>query len=96
METTPLDTWAITVTDQGPGIAPEAMEKLFRPYFTTKPGGTGIGLAIAHRVVRDHGGQLTAENRPEPPAGDGLGSGAVFRIVLPLASGERVATIGQQ
>ncbi len=96
VETTPLDTWAITVTDQGPGIAPEAMEKLFRPYFTTKPGGTGIGLAIAHRVVRDHGGQLTAENRPEPPAGDGLGSGAVFRIVLPLASGERVATIGQQ
>lgn len=93
--TTHRGVWSITVTDQGPGIGPEAREKLFRPYFTTKPGGTGIGLAIAHRVARDHGGNLTAENRPEPPTNPDFGPGALFRIELPLASGEKVATIGQ-
>jgi signal transduction histidine kinase len=86
VETTQLHTWTITVTDQGPGIGPEAMEKLFHPYFTTKPGGTGIGLAIAHRVAKDHGGQLTAENRSETSEDGRLGPGAVFRIELPLAS----------
>ena len=77
--------WTITVSDQGPGIPSDAMDKLFRPYFTTKSGGTGIGLAIAHRVVREHGGKLTAENRQETPANADLGPGAVFRIELPLA-----------
>ena len=80
--------WEITVTDEGPGVPPGSHERLFRPYFTTKPGGTGIGLAIAHRVVRDHGGRITAENRSGPPLNPGFGPGATFKIEIPLATGE--------
>jgi signal transduction histidine kinase len=88
IETRDCGSWTITVEDQGPGLSPEAEGKLFRPYFTTKPGGTGIGLAIAHRVVREHGGQLTAENRSETPGNADFGPGAVFRIEIPLAQVE--------
>ncbi|MDE6270143.1 MAG: HAMP domain-containing histidine kinase, partial [Muribaculaceae bacterium] len=49
----------ITVADNGPGIAPEMAENLFQPFFTTKPGGCGVGLAISRQIVRRHGGDLT-------------------------------------
>ena len=49
----------LTVSDSGPGIAPEIKDKIFDPYFTTKSDGTGIGLSISHRIVTDHGGSLT-------------------------------------
>src|SRR5262249_38679412 len=61
--------------DNGPGIAPEARKNLFVPFFTTKPGGTGIGLALVRQIVLGHGGVVTAEDRP--------GGGTMMRVVLP-------------
>jgi signal transduction histidine kinase len=51
----------LMVRDQGPGIDPEMGEKIFEPYFTTKIGGTGLGLALTRRVVEDHGGTLSIQ-----------------------------------
>jgi signal transduction histidine kinase len=66
----------VEVEDSGPGIAPENLPKLFKPFFSTKSEGTGLGLAFTEKVFRAHGGQIEALNRPE--------GGAVFRIILPL------------
>jgi PAS domain S-box-containing protein len=66
----------LTVSDSGPGIAPETKDKIFDPYFTTKSDGTGIGLSICHRIVTDHGGSLTVSDSD-------LG-GAEFRIKIPI------------
>lgn len=63
--------------DNGPGIPPEQVARLFQPFHTTKPGGTGLGLALVHRVVEAHGGTLGVEGRP--------GLGAVFTFALPPA-----------
>ncbi|MBK7404797.1 MAG: HAMP domain-containing histidine kinase [Phycisphaerales bacterium] len=91
------DTWDLCVEDDGPGIGEEALANLFRPYFTTKKGGTGIGLAIAQRVVREHHGTIRAENLPfEPSRPVGTGPGARFRIELPLATAGTSATISQE
>lgn len=68
--------WAtISIEDTGPGIAPADFQKIFIPFFTTKSGGHGVGLALAHRVVSEHGGNLTVRNAPD--------GGAVFTIRLP-------------
>ncbi|MFH0980063.1 MAG: ATP-binding protein, partial [Planctomycetota bacterium] len=56
--------WQLAVEDDGVGIRPEIREAIFLPYFTTKPDGNGIGLAIANKVVRTHGGRLTVESEP--------------------------------
>jgi signal transduction histidine kinase len=64
----------VAVTDTGPGIAPAVAARLFTPFATTKPTGTGLGLTVARRVARDHGGTLTAANRPD--------GGAVFTLTL--------------
>lgn len=69
----------LLVRDQGPGIDPEVRGKIFEPYFTTKVGGTGLGLALTRRVVEDHGGSLSIQN--------GDGGGTLATISLP-ASGE--------
>ncbi len=65
----------IEVEDDGTGLA--ATENLFVPFFTTKPGGSGIGLALARQVVEAHGGSLSLSNRQPGP-------GCVARMVLPL------------
>jgi len=71
--------WQLTVADDGVGIPHELHGKIFVPYFTTKPEGNGIGLAMANKVVRLHGGQLTVESE--------LGRGSRFSAVMPgLAS----------
>ncbi len=54
----------IRVVDDGPGIEPEVIERVTVPFFSTKPSGSGIGLALAHRIVRLHGGTLTVRSEP--------------------------------
>jgi signal transduction histidine kinase len=67
----------ITIADTGPGIPPENLDRIFEPYFTTKDGGTGLGLALTHRIILEHRGSIQAENQP--------GRGARFVIDLPCA-----------
>ena len=67
--------WAIDVLDEGTGIAPELMDKLFTPFFTTRPQGTGLGLAVCEHIAIVHGGTAKAHNRP--------GRGACFTLWLP-------------
>ena len=71
----------LEVADSGPGISPEAQERIFNPFYTTRPDGTGLGLAIVHRIVDSHDGTIAVENRPAP---EGLG-GAMFTVTLPGA-----------
>jgi len=67
----------IVISDTGPGIPPANLDRIFEPYFTTKEGGTGLGLALTHRIILEHRGSIRAENGP--------GGGARFVIELPLA-----------
>ena len=73
----PDGTLVVEVTDTGPGIDPALAGRLFTPFATTRPTGTGLGLTVARRVAKDHGGTLTAATRPE--------GGAVFTLTLPGA-----------
>lgn len=67
----------ITVADTGSGIAPEILSHIFEPLFTTKRTGTGLGLAVTHQVVEQHGGEIFVESSP--------GGGSAFHIFLPAA-----------
>lgn len=66
----------IVVSDTGPGIEPEMIDRIFNPFFTTRSTGTGLGLAIVHRIVDAHGGTITASNEPRK-------GGAVFTLQFP-------------
>ncbi len=66
----------VTVSDNGPGIAPELQDKVFAPYYTSKEAGTGLGLAAVQRIVSEHGGDVRLEG--------GRDSGARFVITLPV------------
>ena len=77
----PLQT--ISILDNGPGIAPEALPKLFLPFFTTKTSGTGLGLAVVQKIVLQHGGQIEARNRVEGGAESAAPQGAAFIVTLP-------------
>ena len=66
----------VIVTDNGPGIAPAAMPKLFRPFFTTKNNGTGLGLAVVQKIIVQHGGHIEVRNCTK--------GGAEFIVTLPM------------
>jgi nitrogen-specific signal transduction histidine kinase len=66
----------IIVSDNGPGIPANVLPKLFRPFFTTKAKGTGLGLAVVQKIIVQHGGQVEVRNRPA--------GGAEFIVTLPL------------
>jgi len=71
------DQVVISVTDNGPGIPPEHLAKIFSSFFTTKPEGkgTGLGLSITEGIVSDHGGRIDVSSRPS--------EATTFRIYLP-------------
>ena len=65
----------VSVRDNGPGLGPEQRQRIFDPFFTTKTKGTGLGMAIAERIVEAHGGRIAV--------GDGPGRGAEILLTLP-------------
>jgi PAS domain S-box-containing protein len=73
----------VTILDNGPGIPEDSLPKLFRPFYTTKADGTGLGLAVVQKIIVQHGGQVEARNRPE--------GGAAFMVTLPLCADTREA-----
>lgn len=66
----------LTFSDQGTGIEPQDLEKVFQPYFTTKEAGIGLGLAITERIIKEHGGGLEVKSQP--------GEGTSFTVRLPV------------
>jgi signal transduction histidine kinase len=72
------DQIAFRVADRGPGISPEREAQLFKPFFTTKPEGHGLGLAVSQNIVLEHGGRIVAQNRTAQE-----GTGASFEVQLP-------------
>jgi two-component system sensor histidine kinase FlrB len=75
----------VEIEDSGAGIAPSEADKVFDPFFTTKAAGTGLGLALTHKIIEDHGGSISFRSAP--------GLGTTFTVVLPMSaerpSGER-------
>jgi PAS domain S-box-containing protein len=71
-----LKTVRIEISDSGAGIPKEKMDRIFRPFFTTKKKGSGLGLAISRRLIEQHGGEIAVKSQS--------GKGAVFIIVLPV------------
>ena len=72
---------ALNIVDEGEGIPEENLEKIFDPFFTTKHDGTGLGLSVAHRIVAQHGGTITAHRNRD--------RGMTFRILLPRSPKEK-------
>jgi len=68
----------LVVADNGEGIAPENLAKIFHPFFTTKPEGKGVGLglAVSYGIIEAHGGEIEVTSQ--------VGEGAAFTVVLPL------------
>ncbi|MFK0569676.1 response regulator [Endozoicomonas sp.] len=67
----------VSVIDRGHGLADDAEEKLFTPFYTTKPDGMGIGLTVCHSIIQSHGGRLTFQRHPE--------GGTIFEFTMPIA-----------
>ena len=70
------DEAAVEVSDNGRGIGEEDLSRIFNPFFTTRPGGTGLGLPAVRRIVRAHGGRVEVNSSQ--------GKGSTFTIYLPL------------
>ena len=69
----------LTVIDTGKGMPPEVAAKAFRPFFSTKQGGSGLGLATTRKIIEAHGGSITLQSEP--------GKGTKFTLRLPIAAG---------
>lgn len=76
----------IEIHDNGDGIPEDIREKLFTPFFSTKSGGTGLGLYIVREILETHRGEIDLRNRP-------TGKGAVVRLTLPLAETSRAESV---
>jgi signal transduction histidine kinase len=76
----------VSVIDRGVGIDPQQRDSIFNPFFTTKPEGVGLGLAIVSKIVDEHGGKITVESEP--------GKGSVFHVVLPTTAAPLSAPAG--
>ncbi|HUR36825.1 MAG TPA: ATP-binding protein [Terriglobales bacterium] len=76
------DALRLTITDNGPGIPAELLPRIFVPFFTTKASGTGLGLALVHRIVTEQGGTIQVETSP---------SGATFTLTLPRAKNPAIS-----
>ena len=70
----------LTISDEGVGIDPENISRIFEPYFTTKANGSGLGLSIARRIVEAHGGNLSVTSE--------LGQSSSFHVTLPFSGVE--------
>jgi signal transduction histidine kinase len=70
--------WRCRLQNGGAAISPEVLPRVFEIFFSTKPGGTGIGLALCPRIVEEHGGTSSLESAPE--------SGTTATVLLPLTS----------
>src|SRR5271165_422650 len=77
-------TAVVEVSDNGRGIAPDHLPNIFRPFYTTKGDGTGLGLSLARRIVEDHQGRIDVSSA--------LGNGTTFAVVLPLQRAEAPAS----
>jgi signal transduction histidine kinase len=66
----------VTVSDSGPGVPPEVADRIFSPFFTTKPQGSGLGLAIVRKIIDAHDGRIDLTPR--------RGGGTTFRVTLPV------------
>jgi len=70
------DSVIVQVSDTGRGISAEALPKIFKPFFTTRSEGTGLGLSLANSIVQSHGGRIEVTSAP--------GKGTQFKVSLPL------------
>ena len=72
------ETVSVEVSDSGPGIDANSLQRIFDPFFTTESSGLGMGLSICRTIIEDHGGEIRGANRN--------GGGAVFTFTLPVES----------
>lgn len=77
----------VEVADEGEGIPPELLPRIFELYFTTKAKGSGIGLATTYRILQMHGGAMDVRSNTDPTSMD---RGTTFTLRLPIASGAGV------
>lgn len=84
----PIEFAQLDISDNGPGIAPDIIDRIFEPFFTTKEvdKGTGLGLSVVHGIIQSHGGQISVQSEP--------GKGTCFTILLPVA-GKQNLTVQQ-
>jgi signal transduction histidine kinase len=66
----------MSITDTGEGIREKNLEKIFRPFYSTREGGLGLGLPIVQRIIESHGGKISCSSEP--------GAGTTFEIILPM------------
>lgn len=76
------DATAIEIADTGCGIAPDQLQKIFEPYYTTKDYGTGLGLTITYKIIKEHDGDIQIQSKP--------GEGTSFTIYLPIHKGSKL------
>ncbi len=77
----------VTVRDSGPGIDGKTQDRIYEPFFTTKPAGTGLGLYVTHEIMRHHGGEISVSSE--------CGRGAAFTVFLPLRVNQRQTCEGE-